>query len=79
MIGGNNGTTAVYRGVQARDSKGTYGNLLPTRLAMKDLDISPSILARWAREFEGKASKVAHGPYEFISFEKFGRMRHELA
>lgn len=45
----------------------------------KDLGIGPNMLARWAREFEGKVLKVAPGKGHSVSPEEFERMRRELA
>jgi transposase len=45
----------------------------------KDLGINANMLSRWAREQEGKPSKVARSKSESISNEEFERMRRELA
>ena len=45
----------------------------------KDLGINASMLSRWAREQEGKPSKVVRSKSESISNEEFERMRRELA
>lgn len=45
----------------------------------KDLGISANMLARWAREQEGKSTQVIRSKGESISVEEFERMRRELA
>jgi transposase len=45
----------------------------------KDLGINANMLSRWAREPEGKPSKVVRSKSDSISNEEFERMRRELA
>jgi len=44
----------------------------------KDLDISPNMLARWAREQQGSSSRAVRSKSDSISPDEFERMRREL-
>lgn len=45
----------------------------------RDLGINANMLHRWAREQEGKPSKVAGSKNDVVSSGEFERMRRELA
>jgi transposase len=45
----------------------------------RDLGINANMLARWAREQEGKSVQASRGKNEGVSTEEFERMRRELA
>jgi transposase len=45
----------------------------------RDLGINANMLARWAREQEGKSVQASRGKNEAVSTEEFERMRRELA
>lgn len=45
----------------------------------RDLGINANMLARWAREQEGKLSRAARNKSEAVSAEQFERMRRELS
>lgn len=45
----------------------------------RDLGINANMLARWAREQEGKSVQASRSTNEAFSTEEFERMRRELA
>jgi transposase len=45
----------------------------------RDLGINANMLARWAREQEGRSAQVSRSKNEAVSTEEFERMRRELA